>query len=366
MSGGDSAVAAGHHGSHPDPEAELTMSELDPVLAKLSYELIEMLRSLRSDDHQERSFKHVANVFGRDERTVSKVLREIDEAFWLTQHVRIIDRPPGHKNYRLTQAGEVFVDLLEPITEATLAAIRAAAAATKRLPILCTSNCLGYLHDLNDALPANRGFDVIPLPRRTAEIDLTALGQRSGEHICLLSTLMSTEQEPRIGTVAQWNDRIEVIPLEIDVPRMLSVEDLGYRRPVTVKEVIDNGTTFLAPHGGPAFDFLNRCYPDWRKLRPFQYIEVPDLDYGLKCLSSRLVRQSAMIVHGLRAESQKLAWLNKSFHLYDFSAGSHNLLAVTGIFRARSESGPSGQDEPLDVVWKVAQDLWSGPDARAA
>jgi hypothetical protein len=330
---------------------------LDPVLAALSYESIEMLRLFR----QEGSFREVSIRFGRDERTVSRQLTEIDNAFWATKQVHIIDRETHRKTYRLTPAGEIFVSRLEAIANATRDAVDVATSATRRVPVLCTSNCLSYFHTLSEALPSDRTFDIVPLPRRTADIDLSFKAAESeyGHRICLVSALMSSEQHPSVGSITQWTDRIEVLPLEFDAPRLLSSDDLGFRRPVTAREVAEAGVTFLTPPGGPAFEFLNRSYPEWEKLRPFQHIAVPDLDYGLKCLANRLVPRSAMVVHGLD-ETFPRRYNVDPVHFYDFASnGSHKLLAVTGIFHAREEHGVIDKNDPREIIWQTAVGLWS-------
>ena len=330
---------------------------LDPVLAKLSYESIEMLRLFREIG----SFKEVAIQFGRDERTVSRQLIELDSAFWATQQVHILEREPQRKNYRLTPAGEVFISQLEPITEVTRGAISAAASATRRVPVLCTSNCLSYFRELSSSLPVNRSFDIIPLPRRTADIDLsfTMSGSETGTEVCLLSALMSSAQNPAVGVVSQWSDRIEVLPLEIDAPRLLTSEDLGFRRPITVREVSDAGVTFLTPPGGVAFEFLNRSFPEWEKLRPFQHIPVPDLDYGLKCLANHLVPRSAMVVHGLDESVSSQYKLDPAFFHEFADTGSHRLLAVTGVFHVRRHFRAGEETDPYDVIWAAAEGQWS-------
>ena len=330
---------------------------LDPLLAKLSYESIEMLRLFGEIG----SFKEVSAQLGRDERTVSRQLIELDSAFWATQQVHILEREPQRKNYRLTPAGEVFVSQLEPITEVTRGAISAAASATRRVPVLCTSNCLSYFRELSSSLPASRSFDIIPLPRRTADIDLSFTMSRegTGTEVCLLSALMSSEQDPVVGVVSQWSDRIEVLPLEIDAPRLLTAEDLGFRRPISVREVSEAGVTFLTPPGGVAFEFLNRSFPDWEKLRPFQHIPVPDLDYGLKCLANHLVPRSAMVVHGLDDSVSELYKLDPAYFHEFASTGSHRLLAVTGVFHVRRDFKSGDEIEPDDVIWATAQGRWS-------
>ncbi len=330
---------------------------LDPVLAKLSYESIEMLRLFREIG----SFKEVAFQFGRDERTVSRQLIELDSAFWSTQQVHILEREPQRKNYRLTPAGEVFVSQLEPITEVTRGAISAAASATRRVPVLCTSNCLSYFRQLSSSLPASRSFDIIPLPRRTADIDLsfTMSGTEAGTEVCLLSALMSSAQNPAVGVVTQWSDRIEVLPLEVGAPRLLAAEDLGFRRSISVREVSEAGVTFLTPPGGVAFEFLNRSFPEWEKLRPFQHIPVPDLDYGLKCLANRLVPRSAMVVHGLDDSVPKLYKLDPAYFHEFAGIGSHHLLAVTGVFHVRRDFRSGEETDPYDVIWETVQEQWS-------
>ncbi|MCO5971560.1 hypothetical protein [Actinoallomurus soli] len=330
-------------------------STLDPILAALSYEVIEWLRSFRYD----RSFKEIAGRFGRDERTVSQQLQRLDQAFWDTQQVHILDREFGRKTYRLTRAGEAFVNRLEVIPEMTRAAIDAATTVSRRIPILCTSNCLSYLRDLSDGLGVASGFNIVPESRRTADVDLTFPENGPDRHIgvCLSSAMMSSEQDPRVGSIAQWNERVEVLVLRIDRFKLLCVGDRQPREPVTVRELVEDGMTFMTPRGGVVWDFLNRSFPGWWKLRPFQYVQVGDLDFGLRCLASGLVEPAAMVVHGVELEDLESYGLDHP-RLLDFAVGgSHRLVAITGVFRVRHEN-PDDQD-PYDLVWKTAQSLWA-------
>jgi hypothetical protein len=88
---------------------------LDPILAALSYETIEWLRSFRDN----RSFKEVAARFGRDERTIAQQLMRLDQASWVSQQAHILEREAGRGNYRLTQVGEALVERLERVSEPT-------------------------------------------------------------------------------------------------------------------------------------------------------------------------------------------------------------------------------------------------------
>lgn len=218
-----------------------------------------------------------------------------------------------------------------------------------------------HLRTLSDALPAHLGFNVIPEPRRTAEIDITLGGEAGKDHeikVCLLSALMSSEQKPERGSIVQCSDRVEVLPLQIDPIKLLCVEEMGISGPVTVRDLVESGVTFLVPRGGVVWEFLNRSFPGWWKLRPFQLITVPDLDCGLKCLSSQLVPRSVMVVHGFDPDDQPQYGLANA-RLYDFATeGSHRLMAVTGVFHARQESTPVKPD-PYDRIWATAQSLWS-------
>jgi hypothetical protein len=335
----------------------------------LSYEVVDMLRWLREG----LSFKEIAVKVYKDERTVSHKLRAADEAFYKLQHDHILEREPGRKGYRLTTAGETLANRLEPHAEAMAGALVDAAAAAKRIPILCTSNCTEYLIELLEALPADSGFVISPLPKRTADIDLASTrGTRPQSRLCLLSALMSFEQESTdIRSVMRWNDSIEVLPLRLEPLQLLAGEDLRLAGPVTVQEVFDEGVTFLTPHGGVAWDFLNRAFPDWKWLRPHQHIDVQDLDFGLKCLvlrrrSTRAMPRCAMIVHGLNPSIYETYGL-KDPYLYDFEdTGSRHLVAVTGVFYIQPEDGKVDPSDPYEQVWHVAQALWSESERKSS
>jgi hypothetical protein len=330
---------------------------LDPILASLSYEIIAMLQAFRD----EQSFKALAARFGRDERTVSRQFQDLDQAFWDTQQIHIVERELGSRTYRLTKAGEAFVDRLELVPQVTRAAIEAATAATRRVPVLCTANCLPLVRELNDALPTARSFDIVPRLRRSADIDLSFEERDSDQDIevSFSSALMSSEQNAVVGKVMQWNHRVEVLPLQLDRIRLLTMEDLNVPGPVTVRGLVESGVTFLTPRGGVSWEFLNRCLPGWWKLRPFQHVPAVDLDRGLKCMASGLVPHAAMVVHGITQkdlEQYELAHVR----LYDFAGnGSHHLLAGTGVFHARHETDVGQPSDPYDLIWTTAQRLWS-------
>jgi hypothetical protein len=328
-------------------------STFDPILATLSHEVMEWLRSFR----YEQSFKEVAARFGRDERTISQQLLRLDQAFWDTQQVHILERELGRKTYRLTKAGEAFAERLGEVLAATRVAIEAATAATRRIPILCSSNCLIRLRELSDALHT-ASFDIVPENRRTAEIDVgfAQAGPDGDIKICLASALMSSRQNPIVGSITQWTDRVEVLPLRIDPFRLLSVDDLGLSGPPTVRTLVERGVTLLTPRGGVVWEFLNRELPGWWKLRPFQHVPVVDLDGGLKCLASGLVHRSAMVVHGLSQPELEPYGLGHAL-LRDFSEADEHHLAVVGVFHVRQHE-PDGDDDPYDLIWETAQSLW--------
>lgn len=291
------------------------------------------------------------------------MLLEIDQAFHRTKDVHILHQPPGRKAYRLTAEGEVFVNLLEQVTAAARSAVDGVTATSAKVPMPCTSNCLTYFRKLRDALPPRVPFDIVPLPRRTAELDAASdeglrINGRSQHPLWLSSALMSDDQHPVRGEVIPINEDVEVLALDLEHLRLLSNEDLKLPNPVTVREVIQTGITILVPTGGPAWQFLQRSYRDWHILRPFQHVAVPDLDYGLKCLGNNLVPGSAMVVHGLELPFHG-ARLDTPY-FYDFAdSTSAHYLAVTGVFRDKSVLSPT-DDEVFDVIWRTARNLREG------
>jgi len=331
-------------------------SPLDPILAALTYENMEWLRSF----HYESSFKDVAARFGRDERTISQQLQRLDQAFWDRKQVHILDRQG--RTYHLTKAGEAFVNLLEDVAHRTRIAIDGAAAATRHVPILCSSNCFMRLRELSDAL-RGASFSIVPENRRSAEIDLNfAEGSLDRDvRVGVCSALMSSAQNPVVGTVTQWNDRVEVLPLQIDQFQLLCTTDLGIRGPVTVRGLIGEGITFLMPRGGVVWEFFNREYPGWWRLRPFQHVPVVDRDAGLNCLGSGLPGRYAMVVHGLHQATLEPYGLSHA-PMYDFTGdGSDHLMAAIGVFHARGRE-LSEQEDPYELIWKTAQSLWAGKE----
>ena len=322
---------------------------LDPFLAELSYKSIEMLRFFSRGY----SFKDIGTHFGMDERTVSRQLTDLDKAFYQTQNEHILERPSRKGSYQLTPEGEILVDLLEPITDATRGAAEAAASSTKRVKVVCTSNCLQLFRELSDALPSERAFDLVPEARRTAEIDL---GQPADTGVFLASVLMSGAQKAKVGDVCAFNDKIEALPVKVEPLQLLSPEDLGFRSRVTVRQIIEAGVTLVVPTGGVAWDFLNMSYPDWRRLRSFQHVAATDLDFGLKCLAHKLIPRSAMIVHGLEPDMLKRYLLDDA-RLLEFDTNSHGLVAVTGVFHNRAAESQY-DDDPHELIWKTAKSIW--------
>jgi hypothetical protein len=332
-------------------------SPLDPILAALTYENMEWLRSFR----YERTFKDIAARFGRDERTISQQLKHLDQAFWDGKQVRILSREG--RAYRLTKAGEAFVNLLEEVAQRTRIAIDGAAAATRHVPVLCSSSCFGWLRELSDAL-RDASFGIVPVNRRSAEIDLS-FSEASPDRdigVGVFSALMSSAQKPVVGAVAQWNDRVEVLPLQMDGFQLLCTTDLGIRGPVTVRQVIGEGITFLMPRGGVVWEFFNREYPGWWRLRPLQHVPVVDRDAGLNCLASGLPGRYAMVVHGLSRTALEPYGLGHA-SVYDFAdEGSTHLMAIIGVFHVQQhEIGE--QEDPYELIWKTAQSLWVGKES---
>lgn len=332
-------------------------SPLDPILAALTYENMEWLRSFRS----EHSFKDVAAHFDRDERTISQQLQRLNQAFWDSKQIRILDREG--RTYHLTRAGEAFVNRLEEVAHHARIAIDGAAAATRHVPVLVSSNCFIRLRELSDAL-RDASFGIEPANRRTADIDLN-FAQASPDRdikVCFCSALMSSAQSPVVGVVSRWTDRVEVLPLQIDQFQLLCTVDLGLRGPVTVREVIGNGVTFLTPRGGVVWEFLDREYPSWWRLRPFQHVPMVDLDAGLKCLGSGLPGRYAMVVHGVTRSTLEPYGLAEAF-MYDFAADSDQLMAVIGAFHVRQHD-LSEQEDPYELIWKTVQVLWAGREPK--
>jgi DNA-binding transcriptional LysR family regulator len=331
----------------------MTESPLDPIVAALTCENIEWLRSFRFEG----SFKDVAARFGRDERTISQQLQRLDQAFWDGKQVRILAR--DGRTYHLTKAGKAFVDLLEDVVQRTRIAIDGAAAATRHVPVLCSSNCFSRLRELSDALHG-ASFGIVPVNRRSAEIDMTFSDANPDRDIRvgLCSSLMSSAQHPAVGTVTQWSDSVEVLPLQIDGFRLLCTADLGIRGPVTARGVIADGITVLMPHGGVVWEFFNREYPGWWRLRPFQHVPVVDRDAGLNCLGSGLPGRYAMVVHGLDRAALVPYELGQA-SMYDFASdGPDQLMAVVGIFHTRQREQDE-QEDPYEQIWKAAQWLWT-------
>ena len=330
-------------------------STLDPILAGLSYEVIEWLQSFRA----ERSFKDVAARFGRDERTVSQTLQKLDQAFWDSRGVHILDRELGRKTYRLTKPGEAFADGLEPAQNGIRGAIDAAIAVAHSVRVLCSSNWFMRLGELSDAMPKG-SFGITPDNRRTAEIDLSFPETDPDRDIKIrcTSALMSSRQNLEVGVESRLSDRVEVLPLRIDPFQLLSVDDLALDEPVTVRGLVDAGITFIMPRGGVVWEFLDREFPGWWRLRPAQHVSVVDLDAGLKCMASSLGRRKAMVVHGLGAYDLESHGL-KHAYMYDFAgADSDQLVAVIGVFHERQQNF-SEQEDKYNLVWKTALKLWA-------
>jgi hypothetical protein len=331
----------------------MSQSTLDPILASLSYEVIEMLRAFRESP----TFKEIGQQFNHDERTVGGLFRKVDAAFHETTGFRLLERDAGSRGYHLTNVGEEFISRLPPAIAAIKAAVAGATAATHKIRVMCTSNCMPHLKKLNDYLPSDRSFEIVPFPRRTSEINTSDILGGNGTQISLLSTLVPDTQGPRTGTTLVDNT-FEIIPLTIDPVRLLCAEDLNLRGPVTVRQVVEEGVTFLTPEGGPAWEFLNRNFPNWRTFRPFQHVNTHDLDFGLKCLAARMPPRSAMVVHGLNDEKLKPYELGTPQFLDFASDGKERLLAVTGVFRLRKTSDDESGTDPYDVIWDTAKSLW--------
>jgi hypothetical protein len=332
----------------------MTEPPMDPILSALTLENIEWLRSFRFEG----SFKDLSARFARDERTISQQLQRLDQAFWDSRQVRLLRREG--RAYQLTRAGEVFVDWLETVAQDTRIAIDAAAAATRHVPVLCSSTCFQQLRELSDAL-RSASFDIVPANRRSAEIDLnfTETSPDRDIKVSFCSALMSSEQHPAIGVVTQWSDRVEVLPLRIDHFQIISSVDLGVRGPVTVRKLIGEGVTFLMPRGGVVWEFLNREYPGWWRLRPFQHVPVVDLDAGLKCLGSGLPGRYAMVVHGLDRAALEPYGLGRAY-VQDLATEDRvDLMAVIGVFHLRQYEVEEQKDQ-YELIWETVQSLWAG------
>jgi hypothetical protein len=335
----------------------MTDSPLDPIIAALTCENMEWMRSF----HDDPSFKDVAARFDRDERTISQQLQRLDQVFWERKQVHLLDREG--RTYHLTKAGEAFVNGLEGVTQQIQIAIDGAVAATRYVPILCSSNCFIRLRELSDAL-RDASFGIVPVNRRSADIDLnfTEGSPDRDIRVGVCSALMSSAQGPTVGEVMQWNDRVEVLPLQIDQFRLLCTADLGIRGPVTVRGLIGEGIVFLMPRGGVVWEFCNREYPSWWHLRPSQHVPVVDRDAGLNCLRSGLPGRYAMVVHGLSQEALEPYGLSNA-RMYDFADdGSDHPVAAIGAFHVPRRE-VSEQEDPYEIIWKTAQSLWVGKES---
>ncbi|MGW4059205.1 hypothetical protein ACWEGE_13040 [Amycolatopsis sp. NPDC004747] len=331
---------------------------LDPVLARMDYELMQMIRSMQDPTS---SFAEIGKRFNRDGRTVSRILLEFDKAYEANHGLHVLQRDSGRRGYRLTPAGLVLANNLRRITEMMQQAIEQTKAATRFVPVVCTQNCMDeYFVALRNAIPTSAGFEIRPDSRRTAEIRLRERSEQVKAQVGLLSAMMVAEQRPTVGTVVPWSDRIEVLPLKVERFQLLAGEDLGFREPVDVREAIVSGVSFLCPEGGPAWDFLARSFPDWYRLRPFQYVRTTDLEFGMKSLAANAVTRSAMIVHGLPDDALKILKGRKNLRAYEIAQPEdHQMVAVTGVFYVHPDLADDPHEgTPQTEVWEIAKKLW--------
>ena len=128
--------------------------------------------------------------------------------------------------------------------------------------------------------------------------------------------------------------------------------------------MIEEGVVLLVPPSGAVWEFLQVNSPDWHRLRPYQHIPIPQLAYGLRCLSLNLIPRSAMVVHGVDADSalggpETLALADR--RVYDIvEPPERRHCALTGVFR----NGPlldtldGNRAEPFGIIWEAAHKLW--------
>ncbi len=320
---------------------------LDPVLAFLSYETVEMLRRFRADP----SFKHVAHAMGRDERTVARQLLDLNDVFMKNREAALLAREPGRKGYELTPTGVAFLEAFDPILDATLSAVDTATVASSQLAVQCTSNCLVFFKKLRDQVRLKARLKIVPQPRRTAELDLPAAltGDGALTPVSLFSACWPHAEAPEPIAVVEFIDGVEVLPLQLEPFRLISSEDLDLPETVVITEVIDKGVTLLLPPGGAAWRFVEASRAGWAKLRPSQHVPVPDLDFGLKCLKNHLIPNSAMVVHG-SIPSEPGVVLHEHALL---GVNERERIAVTGVFHRRQAGGGARAHE-YATVWRTA------------
>lgn len=329
------------------------MAQPDPVHSRITFEVIEMLRTFS----EKGSFRDVARDFGCDERTIGRILNELSDAFVKTRQVPLLKRTNGRSRYELSDAGSMFVRYLAPVADAIRAAVDAVAEGSRWVPVPCTSNCLDDFNTLQRQIAAKAQFDIVQLPRRSADMG-PILRSASLEHahhaVSLFSALMPTEKRPQRGRVAQFSSRLKVLPLRVERFRLISVDDLGLGPLVSIEEVIEAGVALHVPSGGAAWDFLQATRPGWHTLRPYQHVDVPHLDYGVKCLASRTRPRAGMVVH-----SDPLPELGFVPRSYEFKE-SDAYHAVTGVFADQHVE----DEDPGATIWQTACAIWLDPEVE--
>ncbi|WP_299056444.1 hypothetical protein [uncultured Nocardioides sp.] len=341
------------------------MSELDQVLRRCDYETLELLAAFSRTP----TFSEASSTVTVTERTAKTKLLELSRVFETGRHTPLL-KPLNGRRWELTPAGQELARQAAELNAALRSAVESVEGGHK-VRVVTTSNCCRALVGLMSDLEDETDFTISPWLLRTMDVDFSH-PDFSDVEFGFFSQLMPADKATPTDKVIELPDQSQMIVIKREPIQLLAPANVPLpKRPVSVREILQNDLTMCVPSGGVAWDYMQKGWPGWERIRYRQHFHITDLDAGLEVLRTGLAgRRAAMIVHGLgRIDETKsrLARLDDNYVLKDVGLvdNDRQFVAVTGIFRADRADRRPQRVAIAERIWEAAKCRWLSGDGLA-
>lgn len=326
-------------------------NNLDPLMAMIDYELLEMLISF----NEHGTFAEVEKSMNITEKTVRSRLKELNRII-TGQNKTAILHQANARRWELTPAGVQFAENAKSITKSIRRAVESIEHG-HRITVVTTSACCDKLSTLMSWYQDHTSHPINIKPRlaQSSAIEPTKLD--ADVDYALVATLVAINPEDPVlpGTTVPLGAG-EMLVLDVDDVQVLTRSRGNVRNAgaTNIQDLLAGNTTFCIPSAGVPWEYMQRLVPDWQVLKFQQYFPIDDLNQGLSVLASGIAGPRAvMLVHGIGELDPRLVRIPDPM-LLPLESDGPRLAAATGLIRRPRRT----YTEASDTVWSDAHERW--------
>jgi DNA-binding transcriptional LysR family regulator len=285
------------------------------------------------------------HVLKRDQSSVEKQLKTLDEHFWNFNKERLIIKPQGRgAELRFTRGGERVYQLARKVLQ-EFSDTRTQFEKVYRLRIALTKFTIPLLAEVEDSI-SKRLRQHGRKPERELIHIRSELVQQCLEDPSLDFSLGG------IVTGQPIDSRLQFIPWKSENLLLLSNLPL-HCKAIQIAQLRSLGLPLILPTTGVIKEFVTQALGGAEGLNVVEWCN--DLQFGLDLLRLRVHEACMICTEFIAAEARNRKDCDKTFYTYRIS--DCKLKMETGLFRRAGEDELYEPTHPVRIFWETFRDL---------